>query len=147
MYIRTPRLEIFPQRIEANARAVVRLIHDHGAQVACVTKVMSAHPAVVHALVAGGADMIADSRILNLQSISDIGLDLPLMLLRIPAPSRAADVIRCSDYSLNSSAETIELLSEAAVFMKRHHKVIIMIDVGDLREGVWPDRACEVVHE
>lgn len=147
MFIRTPRLEIFPQRIEANARAVIDLCHNHGAQVACVTKVMSAHPAVVHALVAAGADMIADSRILNLQSISDIGLDLPLMLLRIPAPSRAADVIRCSDISLNSSAETIELLSEAAVFMKRHHKVIIMIDVGDLREGVWPDRACEVVYE
>ncbi len=145
MFIRTPRLEIFPQRIEANARAVIELCHEHGAQVACVTKVMSAHPAVVHALEAGGADMIADSRILNLQSISDIGMDLPLMLLRIPAPSRAADVIRCSDYSLNSSAETIELLSEAAVFMNRAHRVIIMIDVGDLREGVWPDRAVDVV--
>lgn len=145
MFIRTPRLEIFPQRIEANARAVIELCHEHGAQVACVTKVMSAHPAVVHALEAGGADMIADSRILNLQSISDIGMDLPLMLLRIPAPSRAADVIRCSDYSLNSSAETIELLSEAAVFLGRTHRVIIMVDVGDLREGVWPDRAVDVV--
>ncbi len=60
MYIRTPRLEIHPQRIEANARAVINLCHEHGAQVACVTKVMSAHPAIVHALQAGGADMIAD---------------------------------------------------------------------------------------
>src|SRR5512133_2424541 len=145
MFIRTPRLEIFPQRIEANARAVTNLIHAHGAQVACVTKVMSAHPAIVHALVTGGADMIADSRILNLQSISDIGMDLPLMLLRIPAPSRAADVVRCADYSLNSSVQTIELLSEAAVFLKRQHRVVIMIDVGDLREGIWPDRAVDVV--
>jgi len=147
MFIRTPRLEIYPQRIEANARAVIKLCHDHGAQVACVTKVMSAHPATVHALVTGGADMIADSRILNLQSISDIGLDLPLMLLRIPAPSRAADVVRCADYSLNSQVQTIELLSEAAVFLKRKHRVIIMIDLGDLREGIWPDRAVEVVRE
>src|SRR5512133_2662068 len=147
MFIRTPRLEIFPQRIEANARAVTNLIHAHGAQVACVTKVMSAHPAIVHALEAGGADMIADSRILNLQSISNIGMDLPLMLLRIPAPSRAADVVRCADYSLNSSVRTIELLSEAAEFWHVQHKVIIMVDVGDLREGVWPDRAVEVVRE
>ena len=145
MYLRTPRLEIYPQRIEDNARAVVNLIHSFGAQVACVTKVMSAHPAIVQALEMGGADMIADSRILNLQSISNIGMDLPLMLLRIPAPSRAADVVRCADISLNSSVHTIKLLSEAAEFWKVEHKVIIMVDVGDLREGVWPDRAVEVV--
>jgi ornithine racemase len=145
MYIRTPRLEIFPQRIEANARAVVNLIHSFGGQVACVTKVMSAHPAIVHALEKGGADMIADSRLLNLQSISNVGMDLPLMLLRIPAPSRATDVVRAADISLNSSVETIKLLSQAAEFWKVRHKVIIMVDVGDLREGVWPDRAVEVV--
>ena len=145
MYLRTPRLEIYPQRIEANARTVVNLIHSFGAQVACVTKVMSAHPAIVQALEMGGADMIADSRILNLQSISNIGMDLPLMLLRIPAPSRAADVVRCADISLNSSVQTIKRLSEAAEFWKVQHKVIIMVDVGDLREGVWPDRAVEVV--
>jgi len=56
------------------------------AQVACVTKVMSAHPALLQALEAAGADMIADSRILNLQSIANTGLSLPVMLLRTPAP-------------------------------------------------------------
>lgn len=145
MYIRTPRLEIYPQRIEANARAVIDLCHANGVKVACVTKVMIAHPAVVSALIAGGADMIADSRILNLQSMVNTGLTLPLMLVRIPAPSRAADVVRCADYSLNSQIGTIELLSEAAQFLKVTHRVIIMIDVGDLREGIWPDRAVEVV--
>ncbi len=145
MYIRTPRLEIYPQRIEENARAITTLCHQHGIRVACVTKVTSAHPAVVNALVAGGADMVADSRILNLQSMVNTGLNLPLMLLRIPAPSRAADIVRCADYSLNSSVQTIELLSEAAQFLKVQHHVIIMVDLGDLREGVWPDRAAEVV--
>ena len=128
MYIRTPRLEIYPQRIEENARAITTLCHQHGIRVACVTKVTSAHPAVVNALVAGGADMVADSRILNLQSMVNTGLNLPLMLLRIPAPSRAADIVRCADYSLNSSVQTIELLSEAAQFLKIQHHVIIMVE-------------------
>jgi predicted amino acid racemase len=147
MFIRTPRLEIYPQRIEANARTIINLCHAYGAQVACVTKVNSAHPAVVRAVEAAGADMIADSRIANLQSMSNTGMNLPLMLLRIPAPSRAADVVRCADISLNSSTETIRLLSEAAQFYKVKHKVIVMVDVGDLREGVWPDRAVDVVKE
>jgi ornithine racemase len=147
MFIRTPRLEIYTDRIETNARAVINLCRAHGAQVACVTKVMSAHPAILHALENAGADMIADSRILNLQSIANTGLTLPVLLLRTPAPSRVADVVRCSDYSLNSSVETIGLLSRAAQLLQRTHKVIVMVDVGDLREGVWPDRVVSVVRE
>jgi ornithine racemase len=145
MYIRTPRLEIYTDRIEMNARAVINLCREHGAQVACVTKVMSAHPAILQVLLNAGADMIADSRILNLQSIANIGTKLPIMLLRLPAPSRVVDVVRCSDYSLNSSVETIKLLSQAAQLLKRKHKVVVMVDVGDLREGVWPERVISVV--
>lgn len=145
MYIRSPRLEIYPDRIEANARAVIKLCHEHGAQVACVTKVLSAHPALLQALQAGGADMLADSRIRNLQAVSSVGLELPLMLLRLPAPSRAAEVVAAADVSLNSSLESMTRLSQAAQMLNVQHQVIVMIDVGDLREGVWPERALEVV--
>lgn len=147
MYYRTPRLEIYPDRITENARSVIGRCHAHGAKVACVTKVTCAHPAVVHALELGGADLIADSRISNLMSMANTGQALPLMLLRIPAPSRAADVVRCADTTLNSSVETIGLLSEAAQFLNVHHNIIVMVDVGDLREGVWPDQAIRVVRE
>jgi len=130
MYIRSPRLEIYPDRIATNARSVISLCHDHGAQVAAVTKVTAAHPAVVHALELGGADMIADSRISNLQSMANTGLDLPLMLLRIPAPSRAADVVRCAHITLNSSLQAIQLLSEAAQFSGVRPQGIVVVDAG-----------------
>ena len=145
MSLSTPRLEIFPDRIQANAEAVVRLCHGHGAQVACVTKVASAHPAVVRALELGGADMLADSRILNLQAMVNSGLERPLMALRIPAPSQALDLVRCADISLNSSLETLGLLSQAAGFAGVTHRILVMVDVGDLREGVWPDQAVALV--
>ena len=147
MYIRAPRLEIYTDRIERNARTVIGLCREHGAEVACVTKVMSAHPAILHALDAAGADMIADSRISNLESIANTGLTLPILLLRVPTPSRVVDVIRCADISLNSSVETIELLSRAARLLKRTHKAIVMVDLGDLREGVWPDHVVSVVRD
>jgi predicted amino acid racemase len=147
MYVSTPRLEIYTDRIETNARVVIALCREHGARVACVTKVMSAHPAILHALETAGAEMIADSRITNLESIANTGLTLPTMLLRTPAPSRVADVVRCADYSLNSSVETIELLSRAARLLKRTHRVILMVDLGDLREGIWPDRVMSAVRD
>jgi predicted amino acid racemase len=141
----TPRLEIYPSRIEENSRSVLHLCHSHGIKVAGVTKVVCAHPAVVHALEKAGVDMLADSRLENLRAIRKTGAQLPLMLLRIPTPSRLAEVVELADVSLNSSLETIQGLSRAAQAAGKRHQVIIMVDLGDLREGIWPDRALEVV--
>jgi len=145
MTLFTPRLEIFPARIQENARSVIGLCRSHGIKVACVTKVVSAHPAVVKALEAVGAEMLADSRLENLKAIRETGSKLPLMLLRIPTPSRLGEVVELADISLNSSLETIRGLSNAARKTGKRHQVIIMVDLGDLREGIWPDHVLEVV--
>ncbi len=147
MSLPTPRLEIYPSRIKENALSIVGLCHKHKVQVAGVTKVTCAHPSVVHALVAAGVDLLADSRIENLEAIRQMGTSLPLILTRIPTPSHAATVVELADISLNSSYETIRLLSAAAQQQKKTHKVILMVDLGDLREGVWPDHLIETVEE
>ncbi|MRR32646.1 alanine/ornithine racemase family PLP-dependent enzyme, partial [bacterium] len=147
MSLPTPRLEIYPSRIEENARSIVALCHKHNIQVAGVTKVSCAHPAVVQALVSAGVDMLADSRIENLEAIRQMGTTLPLMLTRIPTPSHADRVVELADISLNSSYETIGQLSAAAQKQKKAHKVILMVDLGDLREGVWPDHLIEIVEK
>jgi predicted amino acid racemase len=145
MTIPTPRLEIYPARIEENARSVVNLCHQHGIQVACVTKVVCAHPAAVSSLIAAGADLLADSRLENLRAMRESGVKRPLMLLRIPSPSQLEEVVKLADVSLNSSLETLRGLSQAAVSAHVTHQAIVMIDVGDLREGIWPDRALNLV--
>jgi predicted amino acid racemase len=141
----TPRLEIYPDRIEHNARAVINQCHAHGINVACVTKVTAAHPAVADAYERAGADMIADSRTANLKQMRALGHRGPFLQLRLPAPSEAFDVVHYADISLNSGLTTLRALSAAAQHLKKTHKVLIMMDVGDLREGVWPDRIVEVV--
>jgi len=143
----TPRLEIHPERISENARAIVGLCHAHHIQVAGVTKVARAHPDVVRALEEGWVDLLADSRIENLEAIRRLGTSLPLMLVRIPTPSAADRVVELADISLNSSYETLSLLSKAAVTQKKQHKVILMVDLGDLREGVWPDQVSSVLEK
>lgn len=145
MKLPTPRLEIHPERIKQNTEQIVSLCHSRGIQVAGVTKVVCAHPAAVRALEEGGVDLLADSRLENLDAIRRQGTGLPLMLLRIPSPSQAEEVVRLADVSLNSSSDTVRLLSDAARRLNRVHQVILMIDLGDLREGIWPDRAVETV--
>jgi len=145
MVLHTPRLEIYPDRIAENVRFILKLCHDHGAQVACVSKVMCAHPALLKAFTDSGADMLADSRVTNLKLIAYEYPEWPRLMLRLPALGQAEDVVRYSHYSLNSSLATLQALSDAAGNLGLQHRVIIMVDVGDLREGVWPDRAVALV--
>lgn len=141
----TPRLEIHPARIAENARDIIRLCHSRQIQVACVGKVICAHPDVMRTLEESGADMLADSRLENLAAIRKTGTPLPLMMLRIPTPSRLQEVVQFSDISLVSDAGTIERLSQVAVSMEKKYKIILMIDLGDLREGIWPDQTEQVL--
>ena len=145
MSVETPRLEIHIDRIAQNAAAVISQCGSSGIQVAAVTKVMQAHPALLRALEGSGCVMLADSRIDNLKRVAEAGMGLPTMLLRAPTPCNAAEAVRWADYSLISSRETAEALSGAAGWAGLRHKVVVMVDVGDLREGVWPDRAVDVV--
>ena len=143
----TPRLEIFIDRMAHNAHHVVQQCVQRGVQVAAVTKVMQAHPALLSAFADSGAAMIADSRIDNLKRVAEAGLGLPTMLLRTPTPGRAAEAVRWADCSLISSNTAAAALSRAAEAAEVTHQVVVMVDVGDLREGVWPDRAVDVVTE
>ncbi|MFT3876427.1 MAG: alanine/ornithine racemase family PLP-dependent enzyme [Propioniciclava sp.] len=147
MHPTTPRLEIHPERMAHNLRVVTGQCAEHGVSVAAVTKVMGAHPAVLSAIAGSAAAMVADSRISNLQRIASAGLGLPTMLLRPVGPGSAADVVRWADYSLNSSVTTIRALSEAAVAGETTHRIVLMVDVGDLREGIWPDRVAGVIKQ
>ena len=145
MNVETPRLEIHIDRIAHNASAVISQCGAQGIRVAAVTKVMQAHPALLRALEGSGCVMLADSRIDNLKRIAEAGLDLPTMLLRAPTPGNAPEAVRWADHTLISSYQTAEALSNAAGMAGVRHKVVMMVDVGDLREGVWPDRAVEEV--
>ena len=147
MVYSTPRLEIYPARIKHNTEAVISQCGEKGVQVACVTKVACAHPAVAKAMVEGGAQLLADSRIENLWNLREAGFSGPFLLLRLPAISKAAEVVKAADYSLNSSLDTMKALGEAAKLQNRKHRAIVMVDLGDLREGVWPDKVINLINE
>src|SRR5690606_3047485 len=69
------------------------------------------------------------------------------VLLRLPMISEADDVVLYSDYSLNSEIETLKALGEAALKRGTVHKVIIMVDLGDYREGIRSQKVEHFVKE
>ncbi len=129
-----PRLEIDLDSVGANARKVVNLGADKGVEIWGVTKGAAADLKVAHQLVDNGVAGLADSRLHNLKKLAD--LDIPLMMLRIPQLSEAEEVVTYADISLNSELEVIRRLNQAAKGLNCSHKVVLMVDLGDRREGL-----------
>lgn len=130
-----PRVEINLKKIEHNTREIVRICNSSGISVAGVTKVFCGDDDIAGVMAEAGVKYLADSRILNIEKLH--GDEIPMMLLRIPMISEVQEVVRYCDYSLNSEIDTIRKLSSEAVRQGRFHNIILMIDLGDLREGVW----------
>ncbi|HCC33497.1 MAG TPA: alanine racemase [Clostridiales bacterium] len=132
------RLVIDLARITANARAVVESCRPLGVEIWGVTKALQGCPRVGRAMLQGEVAGLADSRLLNLERLGQALGPLPLMLLRLPSPSRAGATVASAAVSLNSEPATLNLLDLAARQRSLTHQVILMVDLGDRREGVLP---------
>ena len=103
-----------------------------------VTKSVLGSPEVAGAMAAAGVDLLADSRIENIQKMRDAGIKNTLVLIRTPSMSKIKQVVKYADVSLNSELDIIQLLSEEAKAQSKIHRIILMVDLGDLREGILP---------
>lgn len=132
-----PRLLIDTKKVEHNAKTMVEMADKYGIDIAGVTKVFCAQENIVKAFVNGGVKYLADSRIENMILLQEFSLKK--IFLRLPMLSQIDDVVKYSDISLNSEIEVIKVLSDSALKQKKVHSIILMIDLGDLREGIYYD--------
>ncbi|BAK75936.1 alanine racemase domain protein [Pseudogulbenkiania sp. NH8B] len=142
-----PRIIIDLDRIEENTSVLVEACRTQGIQVAGVTKSACGSPRVARAMVRGGVAQITDSRLDNIMRLRRDGIAVPLMLIRAPAPGEAEQVVRHADISLNSELQTLQALSRAALQLDVVHDVVLMIDLGDLREGILPHETMDYVEQ
>ena len=132
-----PELLVDRVKLQHNVKTLLAMAAPSGLQIHFVTKCICGWRPIVEAMNEAGADYFADSRVENLANIQDIGLSR--MMVRIPMQSQAMDTVRYSDLSLNSDLSVIASLSDAALALERTHGVILMVEMGDLREGFMPD--------
>ena len=119
--------------IRDNTRTLIALCRQHGVEPVGVNKLSCEAANVARAMIDAGISTIADSRIQNLKKIADLPVDK--LLLRLPQISLAHDIVAYADISLNSEEHTLQALSAAAIAQNKTHRVILMHDLGDLREG------------
>ncbi len=130
------KLIINLRKYERNLHFLSDLLHQEDRTIMAVTKVFCADQHLVDVINATPIEYIADSRIANLKKMKT---SKSKVLLRIPALSEVDQVIDCCDLSLNSEFKVIEALSLEAKKKGKTHRIILMFDIGDLREGIYYD--------
>ena len=136
-----PRLVIDMKKLSSNIDGVAKIAKEQGGcSLMIVTKALCADEKVVEMIAAHPAvDYLADSRVQNIkknyETIKANGKQS--VLLRLPMASEIEEVIKYVDISFNSEMATLEMLNEEAAKQGKVHKAVLMIDVGDLREGIF----------
>jgi predicted amino acid racemase len=134
--LRYPLLRVDIGKLKTNLAVLGAGLKEAGCSLALVTKSFCADEKIVGMLaVSPLVDYLADSRLQNLKKCADRGK--PTMLLRLPQASEIGDVISFADISLNSELKTLELLNAEAGRRHKRHNILLMIDLGDLREGLY----------
>jgi predicted amino acid racemase len=142
-----PRLNINLAKINHNARVLVDLLGRRGISVTGVTKATLGMPDIARGLLSAGVAQLADSRIENIQTMRRAQINADITLLRSPMIDQAALVVQHTDTSLNTELDIISELSKAAQASGRIHGVVLMVELGDLREGIMPADLRDVVRQ
>jgi ornithine racemase len=142
-----PRLEIRLGSIAHNARTLVDRLGSRGIAVTGVTKAALGRANVARALLAGGVERLGDSRIENIEAMRLAGIRASMTLIRTPMLSQVDRVVRHVDVSYNTELEVIRALAAAARRRGVTHRIALMVELGDLREGVMPGDLAALVAE
>lgn len=133
-----PRLEIDLNKIEYNARILIERLDLLGVSVTGVTKAVLGSVEITRALLRAGIKNLGDSRIENIKKIRRSHLNIPTTLIRSPMKSQVDQVVAFADISFNTEIDVINSLSLAAVKSGGIHGIVLMVELGDLREGIMP---------
>ena len=131
-----PRLLIDLNRIQHNTKTITDLASRYGMCVTGVTKATCGDPKVAKAMLKGGVSSIGESKIENIVKLKEADVHAEMMLLRIPMLSEVKKVVNYADISLNSELSVISRLSKEAIKKGVKHRIILMVEMGELREGV-----------
>ncbi len=132
----SPYIEIDLAKIGHNAKTLVQIFKEKDIEIMGVTKVLSGAPLIAKVLTSVGINYLADSRIENIKTMKDAGIEATFVLIRTPFKSKLKQVIEYADISFNTELSIIKELSEIAISFNKVHEIILMVEMGDLREGI-----------
>ncbi|SFR11439.1 alanine racemase [Poseidonocella sedimentorum] len=142
-----PRIEVDIGKIRHNTQKIAERLGPLGIGVTGVTKAVCGHPAIAQAMLDGGASGLADARISNVQRLRAAGMTGPITLIRTPMTSQADQVVQSCDVSYNTELSVISALAAAAIRIRSVHGIVLMVEMGDLRDGIRPENLAGIAQQ
>lgn len=124
------------EKLRHNFRFLQRLFRSRGVEWSVVSKLLCGNRLFLEELVRLGVRSMCDSRVVNLKVIKQIDPSIRTIHIRPPALRAIPNIVRYADVSFNTEYRTLQLLSEEAERQHTLHHVVIMIELGERREGV-----------
>lgn len=129
-------VNMYRQKLKKNYKFLDNLFKSNNIEWAAVTKLLCGNESYIREVIDLGISEICDARISNLKTVKAIDPNIQTVYIKPPAKRSIEDIVRYADASFNTEYRTIKLLSEEAGRQNKRHKIIIMIEMGDLREGI-----------
>lgn len=112
------------------------LFKEHHIEWAVVAKLLCGNEKFLKCLLEISNKEVCDSRLTNLRHIKKISPLTNTVYIKPPAKRLVKSIVTYADVSFNSEIDTIKALSDEAVKQKKIHRVVIMVEMGELREGI-----------
>lgn len=145
------KLIVKTKNIALNIRKINDYLNKNGIVWTLVLKVLSGNRKILESLLGDSIvknfHSFGDSRLSSLKTIKQINPELRTMLIKPPSVHSVSSVIKWADISVNTSLPTLHALDEEAQKQKKIHKVMIMIELGELREGVMREQLVKFYDE
>jgi predicted amino acid racemase len=129
-------IQLDKKKLLHNYKYLDNLFSSKGIDWSIVTKILCGNKDFLQEVLDTGITEICDSRIKNLKRIKSIKPDIQTVYIKPPSKRSIPNVVKYADVSFNTESSTVALLSEEAVKQKKIHRITIMIELGDLREGI-----------
>ena len=127
------------EKLRYNFNYLNKLFKEKDIEWSIVSKLLCGDRDYLEELLSYDINQICDSRIYNLKRIKKIRPEIETIFIKPPAKHTIKNVVKYADISMNTEIETIKLLSQEAKAQNKNHKIIIMIELGELREGIMRD--------
>ena len=132
-------LKLYREKLDHNYQFLDSLFKENGIKWGITTKLLCGNQDYLREVINLGIGEVLDSRVSNLQKIKEIDSSVRTVYIKPPPKDIIEYIVRYADVSMNTELSTLHALSKEAVRQEKVHEVIIMIEMGDLREGVMRD--------
>ncbi len=132
-------ITISSSKLKENFEYLSKLFEENKIQWGVVSKVLCGNRLYLEQLLKLKPPQVMDSRVSNLKMVKTLDPEVETVYIKPPPKRSIKSIVRYADISLNTEFATIRLLSKEAENQNKVHKIIIMLELGELREGVMRD--------